>query len=344
MKQTLLIVLLLMVATVSAQWSPQRVDSLPLDELKPSSRNHFLLKMGEEAAGVAQEVPVIVIRGKQAQPVLGIFAAIHGNEINGIQVIRELVNGLDPMEFNGTLIAVPGLNIPALRNNQRTYPDGMDLNRIFPGKSKGNGSQQYVWQISQKLLPSLDYLIDLHTASFGRENCLYVRADFSDPKIAGLARSQLADVYLNSGGKPSAGAAASGLTMRAQAMSMGIPAITVEYGNPQVYQKEMLQKGLPGLRNTLVHLGMLQGEGQPVPEPVFCKKSYWMYTTQGGYLDVQVDLKEKVSKGQVIAVLRDPFGQTKQTYYSPEYGIVIGRSSNPINESGGRIIHLGILD
>lgn len=344
MKQTLAIILLLLVGTVSAQLSPQRVDSLPLEELKPSSRNHFLLKLGENVSGAPLEVPVIVIRGKQAQPVLGIFAAIHGNEINGIQVIRELVNGLDPKEVKGTLIAIPGLNIPALRNNQRTFPDGTDLNRIFPGKANGNGSQQYVWQITQKLLPSLNYLVDLHTASFGRENSLYVRADFSDPKMASLARSQVADVYLNSGGKPSAGAAASGLTMRAQAMSMGVPAITIEYGNPQVYQQEMLQKGLPGLYNTLINLKMLQAELKPIPKAVFCKKSYWIYTTQGGYLDVRVDLKEKVSKGQLIAVLRDPFGQTKQTYYSPEDGIVIGRSSNPINESGGRIIHLGILD
>ena len=326
-----------------AQIKALSVDQLPLGDLQPQTRTHYLLKMGEEGTGQAIETPVIVIRGRKAEPVLGIFAAIHGNEINGIQVIQKLVNEIDPQKFEGTLIAVPGLNVPALLSHQRKYLDQVDLNRIFPGKANGNRSQQYVHQITTKLLPPLDYLIDLHTASFGRENSLYVRGDMSDDKIAQLVNYQFADIYLNSAG-PSAGTVGSGgLTMRAQAMKMGIPTITVEYGNPQVFQKEMISEGLLGLKNTLREMKMYAFPKVKPRIPVYCSKSYWLYTTKGGYLEVLVKLKQQVKKDEAIAVLRDPFGQTKETYHAPEDGIVIGRSSNPISDSGGRIIHLGIL-
>ena len=345
MKKFLISVYLLgLLNTAAAQYQARSVEHLPLEELSTFSRTHFMLKLGEDALGKPIEAPVVVLRGKKAKPVVGMIAAIHGNEVNGIQVLHSLLDSISAEDLEGTLIVVPGLNIPALQNHRRRFPDHEDLNRIFPGKATGNSSQQYVWNIHQKVLKPLDYLFDLHTASFGRENSLYVRADRSNRAMDQMARWQDADILLSSGGAPSAGSSgADALTMRAQAMSMGIPSITIEYGNPQVYQEEMRLRGFTGLMNSLKGLGLLKGKVKKTSKPVECSKSYWVYTDAGGFLEVIVGLKQVVEKDQLIAVLQDPFGQIKKEYRSPEAGIIIGRSSNPISESGGRIVHLGIL-
>ena len=215
MKKFLISVCLLgLLNTAAAQYQARSVEHLPLEELSTFSRTQFMLKLGEDALGKPIEAPAVVLRGKKAKPVVGMIAAIHGNEVNGIQVLHTLLDSISAEDLEGTLIVVPGLNIPALQNHRRRFPDHEDLNRIFPGKATGNSSQQYVWNIHQKVLKPLDYLFDLHTASFGRENSLYVRADRSNRAMDQMARWQDADILLSSGGAPSAGSSGSNaLTM-----------------------------------------------------------------------------------------------------------------------------------
>lgn len=185
----------------------------------------------------------------------------------------------------------------------------------------------------------------MHTASFGRENSLYVRAAMENKEIHKMALLQDADIILHNNGLPSVqekiGATR---TMRAEAMSKGIPTITVEYGNPQVYQPKIIRRGVRGVQNILSWLDMTKAKTQEVDEAIQCKRSYWIYMYEGGYLELTVDLKQIVNKGDLIAKVRNPFGKIIKQYFSPENGIVIGRSSNPINMTGGRILHLGIID
>ena len=322
------------------QWQ----DELDLEQIAPNTKQKIWLKMIDNGMSHPVTIPVIIVRGEQPEPVLGLIAAIHGNELNGIKVIQEIVDEIDEKQFQGTLIAIPGINAISIPQHQRRYIDDEDLNRLFPGKEKGNRSQQYAWQINQKILSQLDYLVDLHTASFGRENSLYVRAALQNDAMNKMAMLQDADIILNSNGTPSTSTSSSSTrTMRAEAMLKGIPCITVEYGNPQVYQPEMIRRGKTGIKNIMAWLEMTdQAIVAPDEAPVHCKKSYWIYVEEGGYLEVLVDLKQKLKKGDPIAIMRNPFGDVLNTYYCPEDGIVIGKSSNPINMNGGRIIHLGI--
>ncbi len=330
--------------SLRAQPAVPTVGELDLDAFPNHSVHHLWLQLIDDGLSQPLSVPVIVVKGRSTHPVLGLVAAIHGNEVNGIPIIQRVVEQIDPDTLRGTVLAIPGLNAVSLRMHQRLFFDDEDLNRLFPGKADGNRSQQYVWAINQKILTRLDYLIDMHTASFGRENTLYVRGDLTNEAIAEMAFLQDADIVLNSKG-PSAGAsAADGRTMRAEAMLKDIPTITVEYGNPQVYQEEMIRRGATGVQNVMVWLGMVKGAIRERPRPVVCRKSYWVYVDKGGYLEVPVALNQLVSKGEVIGILRNPFGDSIRTYRCPEDGIVIGKSSNPVNMSGGRIIHLGILD
>ncbi len=323
----------------------ETIQEIDIEQIVPNTVKKYWLEMIDNGMGQPVSIPVIIAKGQTSSPVLGLVAAIHGNELNGIGVIQRVMDDLDIKELNGTIIAIPGLNGISLPLHRRRYVDEEDLNRHFPGKQEGNRSQQYVWQINQKILSKVDYLVDMHTASFGRENTLYVRADLSNAKIEQMAKLQDADIILNNKGIPSAGGKVSTTrTMRAEAMLKGIPTITVEYGNPQVFQADMIERGKNGIENIMSWLGMTKTKIRTYEQAVMCKKSYWIYVEEGGYLDLIVALKQEVNKDELIAVMRNPFGDIIHKYYSPEAGIVIGRSSNPINMSGGRIIHLGIKD
>lgn len=327
-----------------SQEAASSIENINLDQIPENSLQHYWLKMIDNGMSQSVYVPVIIAKGTSKGPVLGLTAAIHGNELNGIEVIRKTIEDIDIETLRGTIIAIPGLNATSIPLHQRRYFDDEDLNRNFPGKQTGTRTQQFVWQINEKILPHLDYLIDMHTASFGRENTFYVRADLSHEKMSKMASLHNADIILSSKGAPSTGDLSSNKrTMRAEAMLKGIPSITVEYGNPQVFQPELIERGKQGIENIMSWLGMHQRPISSGKKAVLCEKSYWIYIENGGYLEVMAQLNQEVKKDELIAVLRNPFGDVIKEYTCPEDGIVIGRSSNPINMSGGRIIHLGIL-
>lgn len=321
------------------------VESIDVETYNDGEISKVWLKMIDDGLSAPVSVPVLLAKGVNKGPVLGITAAIHGNELNGIPIIQDFFDRLDLTQMTGTIIAIPGLNPISINQDKRRYVDDEDINRHFPGKKSGNRSQQYAYQITQKILPLFDYHIDLHTASFGRTNSLYVRADMSDSILAKLALIQDTDIVLESAGAPSTGdASSSSRTMRAQATLMGIPSLTIEYGNPQVYQEDMINRGVESMINTARHLKMIEGDSShKINTAVVCERSFWIYVDQGGLLTIPVDLNQIVAKGDLIGVLKNPFGDILKEYFAPERGIVIGKSSNPVNMNGGRIIHLGII-
>jgi predicted deacylase len=312
---------------------------------KDQGKHNYWLEMGSNTFGSPLLVPVIIINGSKPGPTFGMTAAIHGNELNGIAIIHQLVATINPTQLEGRIIAIPGLNSVSVALEQREFPDTEDLNRLFPGKVNGTISQQFVYKITERILPAFDVHLDMHTASFGRANSFYIRSDLKNDTLRALALLQQADIILNST-EASAGSNTGGLTMRSMAGEMGIPSITIEYGDPQVYQPEMTARGLKGVQNILGWLGMYGKVAlSDVPDTaVKCKKSYWIYTREGGFLEVTVALNESVSKGTEIAVVRDAFGTVIARYTAPEDGIVIGKSTNPVNISGGRILHLGVKE
>lgn len=319
------------------------VDHIILEDYAKGKLHKVWLTLGEDGFNEPIKIPVIIAKGKDNGKVLGLTAAIHGNELNGIRIIQQVMSSLDVSELNGTVVAIPGLNPLAIASNQREYVDLQDLNRLFPGKNNGNRSQQMTYQIAQKVIPLFDYHVDLHTASFGRVNSLYGRGNMDDEVLANMLRALEPDIIVSNKGKASFGEA-SGLTMRAFAIGKGVKSITVEFGDPQVYQDEMIGRGIIGIQKLLKWFQFTPGAMELAKPQNVCSKSYWLFTKKGGYLEVFVKLKEKVTKGQSIGVLRDSFGDIIEEYVAPEAGIVIGKSTNPVNISGGRIIHLGILE
>lgn len=306
---------------------------LKLDELPHGCLTRLKVVLSHDGMGQPIWVPVMVFRGEKPGPVFGITAALHGNEVNGIPVIHQLFQKLD-RNLRGTVVAVPVVNVPGYNARTRTFTDGVDLNTIMPGKADGTDSEIYAHRLSERLIRHFNFLVDLHTASFGRINSLYVRADLSDEMTAKMAYLQRPQIILQN--QPSDG------TLRGHAMDLGIPAITVEIGNPHLFQPEFIRLSLSGLRAVLSEVGMVRKRHRsPGPPPVLCRSSNWIYADRGGILEVFPNVKDEVEKGQVIARITTVFGEVVREYRAPYDGIVIGKSVEPVGQSGARILHLG---
>ena len=265
---------------------------------------------------------------------LGLSAAVHGNELNGIPVIHEVFRQLDLETLRGAVIAPVVVNVPGFRLHQRALDQGTDLNTVFPGRSRGNEAQVYAHRVLKRLIRPMDRLVDLHTASFGRINSLYARADMDDPiarRMAYLLRPQL--ILHNR---------ASDRTLRGNAMKLETPAVTLEIGDPQRFQPQYIRSSVQGIRRILGDAGMLPKRKMTLgPPPVVCERSKWSYTDRGGLLTVRPKLLDKLKKGDVIANLVDAFGEPVCDYRAPEDGVVIGKSVNPAGPTGSRIAHIG---
>lgn len=312
------------------------IRGLDLDDIPAGEVSRYWVHLISDGLGLPIYVPLMVAKGVEKGPILGLNAALHGNELNGLPVIQRVFKEIDPTQLRGTVVGVPIMNVPSFLRNQRRYIDGVDLNRIMPGRINGNESDLYAYRVIDLIFRHVEYMIDLHTASFGRINSYYIRANMTDPITRKMALLQNADIIVDNPAPDS--------TLRGALMEMGIPTITLEVGDPQRFQKGMIRSGLTGIFNVIAHLGMLEDEVEEPEEPtVLCQHSYWIYTNRGGLLEVLPKVTDVVKKGEVIARIRNVFGDLLEEYYAPEDGVVIGKSVNPQGQSGARILHLGIL-
>lgn len=313
---------------------PLFMTSLDLAKLPKGRVTKAFIDMVEDGLGQILRLPVLIARGKKPGPVVGITAAVHGNELNGIPVIQRLFQEIRVEHLSGTIIGVPVVNVSGFFAGRREFNDGADLNRQFPGKPQGTSSQVYVHRFLERVVSRFEYLIDLHTANSGRVNSLYVRADMTAKVPAWMARLQLPQIIVHKHGSDG--------TLRGAAAALGIPAITVEVGNPQLFQQGLIASSIFGIHNVLGHLDMLPlNEEIPAKEPVICTRSRWLFTDAGGLLEVFPQVADLVKKGELVARLTDVFGDLIREYRAPENSVVIGKNVNPVAQTGARILHLG---
>lgn len=317
------------------------VDPRPLrpEEYPAGQRVDVMIPLYRTPLGQPLSAPFVVVRGTRPGPVVGVCAAIHGDELNGIRIIHNVLAQLDAEQLGGTLICAPVANVPAFEAGQRRFPeDEIDLNHVFPGSKSGKPSQQYARAFLTTFLTPCDYLIDIHTASRGRVNSFYVRADLHQPEARRMALLMHPQIVLH--GRSGDG------TLRNAARLREIPAITVEAGNPSTFQGHMVFDGEAGLRRILAALEVISSADAPPPTegtPVICKTSRWLRTRAGGLLNTKFGLCEVVEKRQSLVSLVDPFGHEIASYRAPQEGIVIGMSRDPVAVPGTRYCHLGAI-
>jgi uncharacterized protein len=313
----------------------EHVHHLDLGHTPRGTVGRYWLHLVNNRIGEPIRVPIVVVRGRHDGPVFGLTAAIHGNELNGISVIQELVSQIDVESLHGTVVGALVLNVPGLMREQREFDDGRDLNRLAPGRADGNTSEVYMHRIIERIIKTFEVHIDLHTASFGRLNSHYVRADMKDERTSRLARLQNPQIIVHN--------PANDTTLRGAADALGIASVTVELRDPHVIQRSVVGDGLLGIRNAMIDLSMVEGSILcPVEQTIVCPRSRWLYTDEGGILSVFPQVADRVAEGELVAEVRTIFGDVTKRYHAPADGVVVGRSVNPLNQTGSRIIHLGL--
>jgi uncharacterized protein len=304
--------------------------------VKPGETREIYLKVSESFLSMPIQIPVTVIRGVKPGPSAFVVAAIHGDEINGVDIVRRLIFDIDHDKLAGTLIAVPVINIPGFLSQSRYLPYHRDLNRFFPGKRKGNNAETIAHRIFREIVLKCDFGIDLHTASSGRVNLPHVRGDMANPKVRRLARAFGGTVLVDQKGVRG--------SLRRAATEVGVPTILFEAGETGKFSNRVSLQGLRGVLNVLSEMGMWPAhEQQRPPFQVIVKSSEWLRVEKGGILDLNVRPGDLIYEGDPIGSVLNPFGRTVTKIRSTETGIAIGVTSAPITVPGTAIVHIAKL-
>lgn len=310
------------------------------NKVKPGERKRLRLKAGESFTGVSVHLPLMVWRGLEDGPVLGITAAVHGDEINGVGAIRKLIQE-PPFELKrGALILVPVVNIMGFERHSRYTPDRRDLNRTFPGNKNGSLTGRLAHLIMDEVVGRCDYIIDLHTAAVRRTNFPNVRADMDDPDCERLAEAFGAEVIVNSTGPDG--------SLRREACRAGCPTIILEAGEALKVEPSVQDMTQRGLTHIMAELDMIDitDDVRPdtAPHQMIVQGSSWVRAGSGGFLKFHVAPGETVEKDQPLATNTGLLGKEHETIVSPHHGIVLGMTTMPAVSPGDPILHIALPD
>ncbi|MBC8206678.1 MAG: succinylglutamate desuccinylase/aspartoacylase family protein [Kiritimatiellaeota bacterium] len=279
-------------------------------------------------------MPVHIIRGKQAGPCLLITSALHGDEINGVEIIRRLSGHPSVARIKGTLILIPVMNVFGFVSQSRYLPDRRDLNRSFPGSPKGSMAARLANLVVTEVLPLCTHMIDLHTGAVARENLPQIRAAFTgNPELEALAKAFNAPVVLDAPLRDG--------TFRETAQKRGIPSLVYEAGEALRFDELSVRAGVAGILNVMSHLGMIRKRIlRKAHTPLVAKSTQWVRAPQSGVLRSVTVLGAKVTAGERLALIGDPFGDHEEEVISPVAGIVIGRTRVPLVHEGEALFHI----
>lgn len=303
------------------------------ESVLPGERRLLRWSVSQTFAGGDTVVSVNVVHGLRPGPVLCMAAAIHGDEINGVEIVRQVINAVNPAELSGTVVGVPIVNLFGFSRNSRYLPDRRDLNRYFPGSQRGSIASRIADSFFTQIVQHCDALVDFHTGSFDRANLPQVRADLRLPEVLRFARGFGALPVLHSSGSRG--------MLRVAATQSGIPAVTFEVGAPGTLEKREIELSVDALEALLHYMGLIpDGPAEQEPQAVFYE-SRWVRANAGGMLIADVELGQRVVKGQRLGLVVDPIKNVEHDILSPLYGRVIGKAKNQVVLPGYAAFHIG---
>ena len=303
-------------------------------EVAAGTRARLGWHASNEVAGLQVDTPVLVAHGVSPGPVLCLTSAVHGDELNGIEIVRRVYHSIDPETLAGTLIGVPVVNLVGFQRASRYLPDRRDLNRYFPGNPRGSLASRVAYSFFERVIRHCDYLVDLHTGSLHRTNLPQLRADLSDPRILAMTKGFGAIAVLHSNDLDR--------SLRSAAKRAGIAAVTIEAGEPMRLQPEEVEQGVRAIESLMDSLGMISRFHLWVdPQPVFYE-SIWVRTSGSGILLGSVELGDRVEVGQTLGAVVDPVTNARDTLKSPVRGRILGKALNQIVMPGFAAFRVGI--
>lgn len=304
-------------------------------EILPGKGAELNLDVAKLHTSTPIQVPVIVQRAKIDGPVLLLMAGMHGDEINGMEIIRRVIRKGWNKPNAGTIICIPVFNIFGFLNVSRELPDGRDLNRSFPGSQSGSLASQFAFHFMKEIAPYVDYVIDFHTGSAQRNNAPQIRCVFSDQQSLELARVFNPPFIIHS--------SYISKSVRESMNKRGRKILLFEGGKTNSIEENVVKEGLDGIKRMLEHLNMrnFKSDGGETRNPIFIKSSKWLRASHSGMFCLLIENSSKVEVGTVLGIITDPFGKIERKVKSPISGYVFCVNETPVVNKGDALFHIG---
>jgi predicted deacylase len=296
-------------------------------------RAKFELPISRLMSGTPVALPVLVFHGTNDGPTIWLSAAVHGDELSGVEIIRQVVDTLDPRSMSGTVIALPVVNVHGFNSGDRYLPDRRDLNRSFPGSARGSLASRIAHLLMTEVVGRSSVGIDLHTGSDHRTNLPQIRADLDDPYTLELARTFAAPITLHSRTRDG--------SLRQAATEAGATVLLYEGGEALRFDPAAIAMGRDGTRRILATLGIIATAGDPAPtETLLSRQSRWVRAPKSGILHLEADLGATVKQGETIATIFDAFGKRLSRITARSEGLIIGHTQHPLVNQGDAVAHI----
>ncbi|WP_428614109.1 succinylglutamate desuccinylase/aspartoacylase family protein [Shewanella sp.] len=301
-------------------------------DILPGTQQQLELPVASLYTDTQVSIPVHVIRAKKDGPKVFVSAAVHGDELNGIEIIRRLIQSKLKL-LKGTLILVPMVNVYGVLNQSRYMPDRRDLNRCFPGSPKGSLAGRVAYTFLNSIVQHCDYGIDLHTGAIHRSNLPQIRANLDDEQTLALAQAFGVPVLLNANVRDG--------SLRESAVNKGTRVLLYEAGQALRFDELSIQTGERGILNVLSSLGLIRKRRlRKKIEPFIANRSDWTRASASGFVCEFAKLGAHVEKGEVLAEINSPLGELIQSVVSNRAGIVIGKQNIPLVLEGDAMFHV----
>jgi len=280
------------------------------------------------------KVPVIIERSAVEGPVILLLAGVHGDEVNGVSIIREIINQKVNVPKKGTIICIPVFNIFGYLIQTREFPDGRDLNRMFPGSLNGSLASQFAFQFTKEIAPFVDYVIDYHTGGGERDNISQIRLESSEKKTLELANIFNPPFIVHS--------SYIAKSLRETLNKIGKTVLLFEGGKSKNLNPNVINHGIRGTKNVLIYLGFINGDIALTENSTFIKKTKWLRSNYSGMFKILVSNGTHVKKKDLLGVIQDPFGEFKKRIYAPFDCHIFCINKTPIVNKGDALFHLSI--
>ncbi|QCR24432.1 succinylglutamate desuccinylase/aspartoacylase family protein [Pontibacter sp. SGAir0037] len=284
-------------------------------------------------SGTVIEIPVYVFRSVHDGPVVLLMAGMHGDEVNGIEIVRRMLTKKMLYPLKGTIIAVPILNIYGFLNFSREVPDGKDVNRSFPGSRDGSLASRVAHRFMKEVMPYVDYGVDFHTGGASRTNYPQIRCVMSEPENVELAKAFAAPFILNAPYRQG--------SLRKEAFKLGKHILVYETGESLRFDEVGIATGIEGTCRLLRHLGMVEAAPAATKETIVCSKDLWIRAKNAGLFRSSIRSGDYIRKNQLIGTITDPYGEMEVKVNSPAAGYIIGVNNMPVVNQGDALVHIG---
>jgi len=280
------------------------------------------------------DTPIYIYRAPEEGPVLALTAGMHGDEINGMEIVRRIIDlGYNKVK-KGTVLCMPVINVYGFLNYSREVPDGKDINRSFPGSKTGSLAARVAYHMTHDIIPFIDYGVDFHTGGAMRTNYPQVRCVMQEEKNAELAAAFNAPFTIDSPFRPH--------SLRQTAAKKGKNIIVYEGGESVRFDQFAIEEGVNGTLRLMKHLGMIDSAPEQKAENKIIWNSSWARARTAGLFQNAVQCGELIQKNQIVGTLTDPFGEFKEQIKSPSTGYVVGLNNNPVVNAGDALLHIGM--